>query len=137
MPEEEVAVSGDGTPTGALAEHGEAMAAGVAVAALGGGDRNNAESDLRVKIKIVFFLCFFLTCCRMRLYVNLRTVFFLFFFFNMPSWQQAIKKRGFTSRPEKVFSSNELLNNALQRFYRALPSLVFSVLSFCLFGSFN
>jgi hypothetical protein len=136
MPEEEVAVSGDGTPTGAQAEHGEAMAAGVAVAALGGGDRNNAESDLRVKIKIVFFV-FFFNLLQDEIVCQPTDGFFLIFFFNMPSWQQAIKKRGFTSRPEKVFSSNELLNNALHRFYRALPSLVFSVLSFCLFGSFN
>ncbi len=92
MPGEEVAVSGDGTPTGALAEHGETMAAGVAVAALGDGDRNNAESVPRVIIKIVFFCVFFLTCCRMRFYVNLRTVFLYIFFITCLSWQQAIKK---------------------------------------------
>ncbi len=59
MSGEGVAVSGAGTPTGALAEQGETMAAGVAVAALGDGDLNNAESDLSLIIKIVFFCVFF------------------------------------------------------------------------------
>jgi hypothetical protein len=45
MSGEEVAVSGDGTPTGALAEQGETMAAGGAVAVLVDGDRINAESE--------------------------------------------------------------------------------------------
>jgi hypothetical protein len=81
MPEEEVAVSGDGTPTGALAEHGEAMAAGVAVAALGGGDRNNAESDLRVKIKIVFFFVFFFNLLQDEIVCQPTDGFFLIFFF--------------------------------------------------------
>ncbi len=80
MSGEGVAVPGAGTPTGVLAEQGDIMAAEAAVAALGDGDHNNAESSLSLKIKI-FFLCFFLTCCRMGLYVNLRTVFFFFFFF--------------------------------------------------------
>ncbi len=55
---EGAAGSGDGTPTGVLAEQGDIMAAEAAVAASGAGDHNNAESGLSWKIK-VFFNVFF------------------------------------------------------------------------------
>ncbi len=84
MSGEGAAGSGAGTPTGALVEQGDIMAAEAAVAALGDGDHNNAESGLSWKIKI-FFCVFFLTCCRMGLYVNLRTVFLFNFFFIIPN----------------------------------------------------
>jgi hypothetical protein len=93
MPGEEVAVSGDGTPTGALAEHGETMAAGVAVAALGDGDRdrNNAEADLRVIIKIVFFV-FFFNLLQDEIVCQPTDGFFYIFFLTCLSWHQARKK---------------------------------------------
>jgi hypothetical protein len=58
MSGEGVAASGAGTPTGVLAEQGDIMAAGAAVAALGDGDHNNAESGLSLIIKIVFCVFF-------------------------------------------------------------------------------
>ncbi len=92
MPGDGVAVPGAGTPTGVLAEQGDTMAAEAAVAALGDGDHSNSELIVRFVNKYLF-LCFFLTCCRMGLYVNLRTVFFIFFFPTNKGIKPQIKKK--------------------------------------------
>ncbi len=84
MSGEGVAASGAGTPTGALAEQGDLMAAGVAVAALGDGDQKQCrvESGLSLIIKIIFFFfVFFFNLLQDEIVCQPTDGFFFVFFF--------------------------------------------------------
>jgi hypothetical protein len=102
---EGAAGSGDGTPTGVLAEQGDIMAAVAAVVTSGAGDLNNAESGLSWKIK-VFLVFFFSPAAGWDCMPTYGRFFFISFF--LPKKVTSLKltkKRGFTSLTEKVFPS--------------------------------